>query len=133
MGGWEEGSSSVQEKRVSLSLSLLNRGHTFLFWQCLSLAGLNWLEATLAHSDVSAVVLDNNLGSWDLDILALLLDLGDAGLGGDGLLDIGAVVVVEDGHGGCMVEELGVRCGEAAGSSNQQTADKDFHDAKAWC
>ena len=51
-GGWEERSSSVQEERISLSLSLLNRGHTFLFWQCLSLTGLNWLEATLAHGDV---------------------------------------------------------------------------------
>jgi len=51
-GGGEEGSSSVQEERVSLSLSLLNRGHTFLLWQCLSLTSLNWLEAALAHGDV---------------------------------------------------------------------------------
>ena len=69
-----------------------------------------------------AVVDNLDLLLGDLDVLALLVVHGDAALGGDGVLLVGAVLaVIEAGHQGGS-EELGVSLGHGGGPGNEEEA-----------
>ena len=69
--------------------------------------------------------LDNlNLLLGDLNVLALLVVHGDAALGGDGVLLVGAVLcVIDAGHQGSS-NELRVSLGHGGGPGNEEEAGK---------
>ena len=60
----------------------------------------------------------------DLDVLTLLVIHGDAALGGDGVLLVGAVLcVIDAGHQGSS-NELRVSLGHGGGPGNEEEAGK---------